>query len=212
MLTNSGHTIRGDGYIGGANLTLANGGLIYADADLGEDGIGTLQVQDLASFTNFGTIGARNGAKLFLNNPGDGKIANAGGTISAIGAGSVVNLKNVVIVGGTLLGQTGGTFTKENVTWDGTASRVTAANVDISANGSLHLKGSILHTGQIDFGDRSNLIIDADTTLTGGGKVVLYDAYVADGAIVAATAGVKLNNVANTLGGTGDSAPTRASS
>jgi hypothetical protein len=201
VLTNLNNTIRGDGYIGGANLTLINAGIIYADADPYDD-FDSLYIGDLATLTNTGVLEARNGATLDLNSLISGGIQNAGGTIRAIGAGSVVDLNNTMIVGGTLSAVSGGAFTMGRATWDGRASAL-SCDADMNlVDAGLTLMGTIINSGDISFTYRSGLVFGANTTLSGGGSFTINVGYESS-FFTASAPGVILRNLGNTLGGTG---------
>ncbi|MFB2552526.1 beta strand repeat-containing protein [Ensifer soli] len=200
VLTNFNNTIRGDGFIGGANLTLANFGLIHADADPYDDA-DSLVIADLASFTNVGRLEARNGATLELRNTADGGIQNTGGTIRATGTGSVVDLADAVIRGGTLLAEAGGRITLARATLDGTLAQVTSnADMDLVNGRHLILKGTIVNSGDVGFTYRSSLTIGADVTLSGGGSFTLNEGF-EESAIRAAAPGYVLTNVDQTFAG-----------
>jgi PEP-CTERM motif len=179
-------TIQGSGVIGSnattfQNLGVVNSGLINANVS-GQ----TLSIQGNGStFVNSGTLKATNGATLNLNT--QAALVNAGGSLAANGTGSVVNLTNQTILGGTLATTGGGVMqTIGSATLDGS----TAANGAITfANGSTYTAGVAnsgtptyvagtlnLGTGAgatIALGGALDLI--KDTSLNGSGGVVTMD-------------------------------------
>ncbi len=194
-------TIRGDGVISGGNLTVVNAGSILASSD-SYDGFDALALVDLAGLTNTGLMAATEGATLVLNTPATGMIQNAGGILRATGAGSVVDLGNSVIAGGTLDAVAGGTFTVNRTIWDGQASALSSnADMDLVNAKFITLRGAITNTGDVSFTYRSGLTIGADTTLSGNGSFTINLGF--EDSHIRGTAGAVLTNLGNTLGGAG---------
>jgi hypothetical protein len=170
-LTNN-ETIQGGGTIGNSNLTLFNAHTI--DANISG---GLLTINPNGGTTNTGTLEATAGGILAL----DDSINNAGGTILATGTGSIVELANTNITGGTLTSSSGGVF--ESVETSGATPSLT--NVTISSGTVLDLPnnyvitldaGTITNKGTINLessGSGTWLQINGAVTLAGTGKVIM---------------------------------------
>ncbi len=202
VLTIGNQTIRGNGYIWGANLSVMNDGVISAQPDSYTSTADTLFVSDLARLVNTGVLEARSGAILALNNPGTGLIENVGGVIRAVGADAIVNLGNATISGGKLATSDGGIITSGAATLDGSAFKiVSTATVNIN-DVQLRMKGEIANEGQMNFISRSGVIFTGDTTLTGGGEMSISPAYFESDYRVSA-AGTVVKNLDHTISGGG---------
>jgi Ca2+-binding RTX toxin-like protein len=208
VLTN-GSTIIGDGAIGvgvgihnqAGNLSVINTGNMIADANA-QSGPDTLALATLAGLTNSGLLEARNGATLAIDLDASVIIQNAGGTIRAAGAGSVVSLGDSHVAGGTL-DAAGGSFTLANATFDGRAAILTT-NLDLSVTGGrLNLMGSVANAGDVTFSHAGGLFIAAPTILSGGGSITINPPYHFSITAFGGVAGATLNNVNNTIGGSG---------
>ncbi len=179
-LTNVDNTIAGAGTIGDANLTLINETHGTIDAD---DAAPLILDTGDNLITNLGLLEATAGGTLEI----ESEVANTGGTISASGAGSVVDLIGVVITDGTLETSAGGvietlsgTSTLIGVTIDGGSTLEAGDSASIDLQGTTTLQGGTV-------------------TLEGGGTFVLSD----DGAaIVGSGSGAALDNE-GTLTGAG---------
>ena len=175
-------TIEGAGEIGNGgirSLTLSNGGTI--DANLTGE---TLTLDTGHEIGNTGTLEATNGGTLEI----DDGVCNAGGTIAASGAGSVVELVNVTITGGTLELSGGGII--ETPSGTSTLSGVTIDD------------GSILETNDGTFIDlESTTTLNGTVTFEGGGTFALDPG----AAIVGGSGGGTLDiAIGATLSGSGD--------
>jgi len=167
------------------------------------------------SISNAGVIEDTGTAGLLISNT---TIDQTGaGKISAIGAGSHVDLSNATIAGGSISTAGGGVF---NVTGgtnilDGSTSfgAVTNAAAFLIAGGdTLNLKGSIVNSGTVELHNgtanaTSFIVVDAgDVTLTGGGAITLLanpgENFFNEITGSSATA-TTLHNVDNTISGAG---------
>ena len=169
-LTNSS-TIQGAGQIGAGQMTLVNSGTIDANAGAGQN---VLFINTSGGTTNTGTLEATNGSTLSL----DGStFSNTGGTVKAVGSGSVVNLQSgVTVTGGTLTTSSGGviqTVSGDSATLSGLTN---SGTVNVHDNSTLTLVGTINNTGTIQLnsgGNTTNLEISGNVTLSGSGTVVM---------------------------------------
>ena len=154
-LTNVDNTISGAGTIGDAHLTLHNEQYGVIDAD----GVNALILDTGANtITNAGLLEATNGATLEIKS----SVANDGGTITASGAGSVVELFGVTVTGGTL--ESSGNGVIETATASGTS---TLSGVTMN-------DGSILKASDGTFIDlEDTTTINGTVTFEGGGTFVL---------------------------------------
>jgi len=172
-LTNdTGHTIRGAGYIGAANLLLTNNGTITAD-----NPSYALYVQPSGTSINTGTMQAINGASLQLVTQ---TFTNTGGTILADGTNSNVLLVNgATIFGGNLTTASGGVIATaggQSGTLDGVT--ITSGSSFNGLNGSVTLlEHTITNQGTMTIaGVNANTLFtlnSATVTLMGGGTLVL---------------------------------------
>ena len=172
-------TIQGSGLIGsnaGAlyeNLSFANSGTVNANQNAATLEIGG----DGSSTANSGILEATNGGILQIS-PANPTVNNSGGSLTANGAGSTVNV-NAIIEGGTINTLSGGTVqTLTAATLDGTTqgpitisdgSTYTAGAGLTSVSGTLNLGtttgGTLALSGQ--------LRLVGNTTITGPGVVVM---------------------------------------
>ena len=202
-LTNdTGHTIRGAGYIGLANLLLTNNGTITAD-----NPSYALYVQPSGTSINTGTMQAINGASLQLLTQ---NFTNTGGTIKATGADS-----NVLLVNGATI--TGGNITTDSVGIVGTFNSGTLDGVTITSGSSfkgLNGSGTYLQHTITNQGTMTIAGANADTrfyldstsvTLTGGGTLVLDPGDNGSRSRISSTnnAYTLVNDTANTIRGAG---------
>ena len=208
----AGATLTGSGDIGNGEITalaLSNGGTVDAD------GVGAEIIIETGNYTitNTGLLEATHGATLEI----ESDVNNDCGTIGALGAGSTVQLVGAInIAGGTLT--TGNrssasdgvieivAVAKTETILDGSVHAVTIDGyVQVDAGASLALDGTIDNEGTInlvsDCGPSTNLVIQANVTLQGGGQVTLTDG--GESAIVTNGSAVTLTNVDNTISGAG---------
>jgi len=212
-LTNVDNTIQGAGIIGNNGLTLVNqtGGIINANSTGGPQ-ITTLTVQG-ASVTNTGLMEATNSGVLNINGV---VVNNAGGNITANGAGASVQLYgSTVIQGGTLTNNGGaffGTPAGNVAVLDGStgAGPITINGTYTSDLGSdTYLLGTINNKNnfQVNGGNGTNsvLLIDSNNVmLKGGGTLTLSTAGGGGNAYIEqAAGGLTLTNVDNTIQGAG---------
>jgi hypothetical protein len=203
-LVNMNNVIQGSGTIGNSQLALNNAGTIDAD---NADHVLTLQVSATGA-TNTGTLEATNGGNLILNGS---TYNNHNGTIKAT-AGGIVQLSNVTIEGGTFTTDSGmgslvETANGTNNTLDGT-TQGTITNTGtfaIGNNSNARVQGTINNSGSITLNGtlyHSNMILVADTTLSGSGTVTLVDSGNPQNYIYGQAATTTLTN-AQTIQGTG---------
>jgi hypothetical protein len=205
-LTNVDNTIAGAGQLGGGQLTLVNetAGVIDATGSSHQLVLNT----GSSAVSNSGLIEDTGSAGLLINGT---TINNAStGVIEANGSGAHVDLQSSVVTGGTLKTLGGGVIdmTDRGSIFDGTTSAVTNQGmVDIAGSGTtLSLKGSIVNSGTLSVTsyNASQLVIAANTTLTGTGQVTLNEGtYAASNQLVGAAAGDTLTNFDNTISGAG---------
>ena len=199
-LTNKG-TIQGTGIIGNGGLAVNNQGTIDANTAMGQaaivlNGSGGVTNTSLLEATSGGTLSIQNG------------VNNAGGNITASGAGSMVQMASANITGGTLSTLSGGTMdTAGGATLNGVTiskgSTYTASN-----NAVTHLNGTVTNNGTIALngggGANGFINLDSNVTLLGGGKLTIStvggpgSAFIQQGA-----SGVALTNTSNTIQGNG---------
>lgn len=159
-LTNK-QLIHGSGTI--FELPLTNQGTIDADS-AGK----TLFIAG-GTTTNTSTLEASSGGILQLNS--DNTVNNAGGVIEAL-TGSTVNLLGT-IKGGTLTTSGTGVIQGQNGTLDGTVNIPTNAGKLNVKNFDLFIQGTVNNDGTVVLTGNSCLILNAPSTLTGTGKLMM---------------------------------------
>ncbi len=193
LRVDSGATIQGGGQVGiggGYTFTLNNAGTINAN----QSGV-ALQLAPSSTVSNTNTntnvMEATNGGILTVAAP----FTNTGGTIQAVGSGSVVNFSGASVTGGTLTASGGGTMATSNSSTLSdlsinvglmTSSNSTFNNVTISSgstiqpqdNSSTTLQGTVTDKGTIALnsaGNTTSLILNggAAVELTGGGSITM---------------------------------------
>lgn len=178
--TNAGNTINGEtsnsGSLGNNEIGIVNqtGGVIDANVlrlFLNVDPSGGL------GLTNTGIMQASNGGILLLNGNGGGGFNNIGGTITALD-GSQVQLSNgAVVTGGTLSSLGTGAINNIN-----TATLVSLTNTGTfigNNNTTTTIVGTFTNTGSFilnSIGNFTDLVLDGDVTLNGGGTLSLSNA------------------------------------
>ena len=211
-LTNTDNTISGSGLIGNGQTVLINRGTITATATgVGKPLILNPTAANLSNGStthiNTGLLRANGATLRFFG----GTYDNSGGTIEALN-GSVVELQNLTINGGTLqttgdgvingFGFNGGYPTLVDLTNKGT--------LQAPSGGALALAGTLTNSGTIRIGTSTgaaNVRINSDVTLKGGGNVILSD--IANGGnnfnagIFGISPTTRLTNVDNTISGGG---------
>jgi fibronectin-binding autotransporter adhesin len=199
-LVNVNNTIDGAGQLGDGQLTLTN----QAAGVINAVGANALVINTSSQVvTNLGLIEATCAGGLTITNT---TVNNAGGTIRA-NTGSLVTLQGADILGGLLAVQgTGGFATSGSAELDGRTSTVTLAGPLLVADANvLTLAGVIANTGTISLhssGDTTELLLAANTTLSGGGQITLTDS--SANSIFGAVAADSLSNVDNTISGAGN--------
>jgi len=178
-------TIQGTGTI--LNLTsFTNSGTIDANIPVGPNSL-VLQLGRAGASTNTGTLEATNGGVLQI---GSTTINNVGGTISASGTGSSVQLvgslgtSGLTITGGTYNGSGGGLIYGEGGSLlDGTTSTVTNIGAMALISGDLQVQGTMMNAGNIQIlpptDGNSDVFLQIpngeNLTLTGTGTVTMGD-------------------------------------
>jgi len=141
----SGHTLRGTGTLGGADLNVINQGTVLAD----NTSPLTINLGTGKTFDNSaGLVKIADGAKLLLSS----------GTLSG---GTVQGLGQSILAGGGLY---------KDLALTGTLA--VAAGTSVNVAGNLANTGSFTLAGSNNAGN-ANLKLAADTTLTGNGQTVL---------------------------------------
>ncbi|QNN22838.1 choice-of-anchor D domain-containing protein [Planctomycetales bacterium ZRK34] len=211
-LTNVNNIIQGAGLIGQNTMAFTNQADGLVDANVTGDAIvldpGSTPLDGGTSFINMGTYRASNGGVLALTGVFGGDFDNNGGVIEAVGADSQIQfLNNASVIGGTLQTSDGG-FIQTNASQTSFLADLTiAGDYFIRNNADANIGGAISNTGTITIdpdGNETELVINGDVTLTGGGVVKL----------TAPTSGYssvndgggdqnRLTNVDNTFEGTG---------
>ncbi len=198
ILTNTNNLIQGDtnntgglGYnlIGIINQT---GGVI----DANNNGLVLNVDPNLANgLVNHGLMEASNGGILLLTGNGGGSFTNTGATISAQ-TGSTIQLVNgVSITGGTLSAVGTGSIVNLNTATLNTLTLAGAFNAPNATTTTLN--GAIVNTGSISINSTGNftvLTLGSNVTLTGGGILNLFNADLVTGSGI-------LTNVDNTIQG-----------
>jgi ELWxxDGT repeat protein len=223
----SSQNINGVGTLGDSHLTFVNavGGLVNANSATGGLTI------DAAAVTNNATLEATNAGGLEIasavtNNSLiqalgtnakvtiESAITNLAGkgTITASGTNAHVDLDNATIVGGKLT--TVGTTAAINIVGDsglsifdgaGVGNPVVIAGSVTNSGSGLELFGTINNTGTLKFDAQShaaNVYLGGDVTLTGTGHVTFNGGNAAQ--LVGLTSDHTLDNVANTISGSGE--------
>ena len=212
--TNVDNTIHGSGQIGVDQTTLINEGTIVADQSA------EIQIDPNAGgMTNSGLMVARDGGVLRLN---PAVYDNALGEIRAEDASTVRFQSGAQITGGLMVAQSGGMFEFDGGTLVGPTVRIDVGGVGqvISTSTVLNLTNdgvinqidiADLHTaGQFNnignyfmnsTGSFTDLILDSDTVLDGGGVINMSDHI--NNRIYGATGAETFTNVDNTIRGSG---------
>ena len=165
------HTIRGAG-----NLLGNNGGLDNAGAIIADQSTALILDPGLLPVNNTGTLGAQSGGQLTLNG---GTFNNAGGVISADGAGSVVNLSSsaVVVNGGTLTTTNFGQIRSvaNGALLNGVATTA-GTNIVLDNSHDLRITNGLANNGTINLNSTAALtdvFFQGTQTLTGTGEIVM---------------------------------------
>ena len=194
-LASAGGTLFLEGTVSNSGTIEANGGAVYIDA----------------AITGSGTIESI-GSNLYIRNTTLALTSTVEATASGPYVG-FIDLSNATLTGGagTLETASGGevrTVSGDSV-FDGTAAAVNLGNsggygVLVNDNTALTLKGTINNSGNIQLdsaGDATNLVIDGNVTLEGGGQIEANGS--SQDNIIGSSAGGTLTNVDNTIDGSG---------
>ncbi len=199
VLDNVNNIIEGSGQLGAGQLTLVNGAAGVIDA-VGASNQLIISTGEL--LTNDGLIESTGAAGLALQST----VSNATGTILA--AGSTIYLNGGDVQGGLLLSTGIGDFSANGqTTLDGSAHAIILKGaLEVATGSTMTVLGTITNSGTIGLNStayNSDLIINSPTlTLNGGGIVALSDSNTAD-RIYGASAADVLDNVNNTIEGSG---------
>jgi hypothetical protein len=203
-LTTTG-TVQGSGIIGNGGLALDNTSKGVIDANASGTGIATqLTLNGSGGITNTGLLEATNGNTLSIQTG----VANANGNITASGTNSVVSLDGATVTGGTLNSSAGGSIVAAGNTTLNAVTISAGSTVTAPADNSTYLSGTTTNDGTIVInaggGLNGELVLNANTTLTGGGKVTLAAASGGGSAYIEqVTGGITLTNTNNTIQGSG---------
>jgi hypothetical protein len=200
LLDNQDNTISGGGNIGNGSMVLSNEGTINANQSTAALTVNT----GTNVITNSGTMEATNGGDLNIVSA----VNNVGGTIEAIGAGSVVVLQGNV-TGGTVTTSGGGVIQTSGASGvlDGLGLHpVTNGSAIQVLNGqSLTLLGTIINNSSISLNataNATNLRIGSPiVTLKGTGAIHLTNN--ANNQIFGNNGAFQLVNLTNTIDGAG---------
>ncbi|MEM7078889.1 MAG: choice-of-anchor D domain-containing protein [Pseudomonadota bacterium] len=184
LTQSAGHTIEGEGFIGQANLTFVNEGLVDANVNGGTLRFDTLGLGNAAAagVVNSGTIRSSNGALIVVQND---RIDNAGGVIEVLD-GSAIELRSATRIENGLLDGAGTGFYSTSISSSVELADVSlgsGARLEIANNSDLELEGTINNAGLITYNGPGTSIdsieiadLDADastvdTVLQGGGRI-----------------------------------------
>jgi hypothetical protein len=208
-LNNVDNTIQGEGLIYNGGTTLINGGTIDANSTGGP--LGTTLTLEYGTVNNTGLLEATNSGVLQLY--GNGRINNAGGSITASGSGATVIVDGSTIQGGTLNNNTGGTMESIGATLDGNTHGAltlsSGSTYTTTPGSSTYVLGTINNQGNFQVNGGSSyqntfLQAIANTTLSGsGGGTVTLNTPVGGRLNAGLTNAYTLDNVNNTIQGEG---------
>ncbi len=199
-LTNKDNTISGAGNIGDGQMTLVNQKSGVIDAT-GANSL-TLSLGG-TTLLNAGLLEATGAGGLFF---GTETVNDSGGGSIKAGAGSFVNITNADIVGGTLQSiGTGVVKLTGSATLDASSVMSLSGNLNVGDGSVLTVKGAFTDKAVISIGstgDTTEMVLSANTTLSGAGQVTLSDN--SNNYIFASAATDVLVNVDNTISGAGN--------
>ena len=197
---NVDNTISGAGNIGNGQLTLQNqaAGVINA---IGANAL-TINTGSQA-VTNAGLIEASGAGGLTITSA---MVKNSGGTLEA-NNGSILTLQGVDVIGGSLKTQgTGSIQATANGMLDGKTSAVSlSGSLTVVNTNVLTVAGSVANSGTLTINggaSTTQVQLSANTTLSGGGQVVMTDS--ANNYFWGQAAADTLVNVDNTISGAGN--------
>ena len=200
-LVNVNNTISGSGNIGNGQGTLTNQGVINAN----QSAVPLIVNTAGNTINNSGTLEATLGGDLNILSP----VNNVGGTIEAIGAGSIVFLQSSV-TGGSLITSGGGAIQTSggSSVLDGLGLHpvTNGAPIQVANNQAITLLGNVTNNSSINLnstGNNTDLRIgSAIVTLSGGGSINLTNN--PNNRILApANSAFTLINQGNTISGAG---------
>ncbi|NMC74692.1 MAG: choice-of-anchor D domain-containing protein, partial [Geobacteraceae bacterium] len=198
VLTNSaGHTIQGGGQLGVNLMGLDNQGLITANVNGSTLYIDLRENNPVRS--NSGTLRAENGGKLRILS--SNIIANTGGVIEA-GNGSLVEIFDTTISGGTLLTSGSGSIELQSATLSNLAIN---GQVAVQHGLTGYLEGTITNTGTLRLnsaGGATDLRINGDVTLAGPGSLTMSN-NTNNRILNGSAAGTLTNSAGHTIQGAG---------
>ncbi len=178
--TNAGNTIQGEANNSGSGLGANQIGIVNQAGGVIDANVpsGTLNVDPgSGGLANQGLMRASNGGFLLLNGNGGGAFSNTGGTISALD-GSEVQLTNGASITGGIL-NTVGTGLIRTLNSASLTDLTNAGALRVTNNTSLTLIGTINNTASItlnSLGNFTDLVINSDVTLIGGGVINIANA------------------------------------
>jgi fibronectin-binding autotransporter adhesin len=202
-LINVNNLIQGNFELGQNGMSLINqgGGVVNANVSTGTvllDGGGTVTNQGLLEATNGGALGIDDN----VNNTG-GDITASGGFVLphgiSLGLGGFVGLgvySPVTIDGGTLNTEGLGVMEAFSATLNGVTL---SSGSTLTVVGPTALQGTFTNHGTVEVPDLNLAITGGNVSLTGGGTIVMSDAYFSG-----QSGGLTLNNVNNLIQGTGE--------
>ena len=202
-LVNVDNTISGSGSLGRGKLTIVN----QAKGVIAATGSNTLTLDTAGkTLVNGGLIEAVGAGGLAIVAT---TIDDTGGGLLQVGDGSRISLASTIVLGGRLVASGAGTgliaTADRGSVLDGSKAQVSLATVlDIVDATALTLKGAISNTGAIVLqsgGALTDLIIGANTSLTGSGQIDLGDS--PNNRIYGVSANTALTNVNNVISGAG---------
>src|SRR4029077_19078172 len=172
ILTNQS-TIQGSGNIGNTQMTLVNSGTIDANNGSGSN---TLFVQTSGGTTNTGTLEATNSSVLQITGASSGNVTNTGGIIQATGNGLVQLTGGVVITGGALTTNTGGSIQGIGTATLSGVTISSGSNYQVDNATTTFVNGTITNNGTLTLasvGNGTDLELSGNTALTGTGTVTM---------------------------------------
>ena len=218
--SNVNNTIEGFGIIDYRRQDFVNesGSLIDANVDQRRLNFSTGTVDN--QVINRGVLRASNGGELVISGVESdfgsqtltGVLDNAGGRIEAL-AGSTISVRGLGIVdGGEIVGDENSRlvlgsdrFFARNQSEQGSLRDLTLdLAVEIAEQANFGFEGQIVNRQSIDVSESSNLIVDGDTTFSGGGTIQLNGSSSFDGSInTNSTQSITLTNTDNIIQGFG---------
>jgi len=174
-ITNAaGHTIRGQGSIGGTEPWVTNEGLIVADVPGGTMTLAADGTAGQNAFINTGTIRAANGGLINFG-PSEGGFNGTGGTVEAQN-GSTVRFFNASILGGTFVSAGSGEFRVPSGFAVAFNDNSLSGTMIAENNSNIQTFGPIVNNGTILLDSGVNvafLNVRAPTLLSGNGTLIM---------------------------------------